>query len=194
MAISFFEKSKERSEVEPQTEDYEVEQSPAGIKKTKKLKKIKVLQNPEEVQKLEEKETIEKQEENIAEEPILTGTPVEEKENWFQSAGQLAIDVYETDGEIIVQAPIAGVKAEDLDITIENDMLIIKGYREKPLEPAGDKNYFYEECYWGPFIRKVILSEEVDASRVEANLKEGVLTLRAPKIERSGKRKIMVKE
>jgi len=194
MAISFFEKSKEKFQVEPQTEDYEVEQNPAGIKKTKKLKKIKVLQDPEEVQKVEEEETIEKQEENIAEKPILTGTPVEEKENWFESAGQLAIDVYETDEEIVVQAPIAGVKAEDLDISIENDMLIIKGYREKPLEPAGGKNYFYEECYWGPFIRKVILSEEVDASRAEAALKEGVLTLRAPKIERSGKRKIMVKE
>jgi HSP20 family protein len=207
MAIPFFGKSKNNFQAKPQAaepeiEDYEAkensetEQNSTEIKRAKKLRKIKVSQEPKEVRKTEIEKTIENEgkEEGFTQKPILTEAPIEEKENWFKSAGQLAIDVYETDGEIVVQAPIAGVKAEDLDITIENDMLTIKGRREKPSEPAENRNYFCEECYWGPFIRKFILSEEVDASRAKANLKEGILTLRVPKIERSEKRKIMVKE
>ena len=108
-----------------------------------------------------------------------------------QQEGQLAIDVYETNGEFVIQSTIAGVKAEDLDITVENDLVIIRGNRQNRLE-VEEKKYFYQECYWGPFSRKVILPEEVDGSRVEAKMKDGVLTLILPKVYKKEKRKIIV--
>ena len=72
-------------------------------------------------------------------------------------------------------------------------MVVIKGRREKPFEKE-KRNYFSQECYWGPFSREIILPEEVDNSRVQALIKQGVLTIRIPKIERRKKRKITVKE
>ncbi len=106
--------------------------------------------------------------------------------------GQLAVDVYQTDAELIIQSTIAGVKAENLDISIEADTVLIRGNRNE-LEEQGEKNYFYQECYWGPFFRQIILPEETDPSRATAEMKEGILTIRIPKIEREKKRKITVK-
>jgi len=115
------------------------------------------------------------------------------EEKWFEPEGQLAIDVYQTEKELVIQSAIAGIKLEDLDISIKGDKVTIKGKREKPIE-QGESNYFYQECYWGPFSREIILPVEVDPSRAEAMLKEGILTIRMPKIEREKKRKIEVKE
>jgi len=114
-----------------------------------------------------------------------------EKKKWFESEGQLAVDVFQTDGELVIQAAIAGVKPEDLDISIERDVVIIRGRREKPIE-NGEENYFYQECYWGPFSREIILPEEIDAAHAEATMKEGILTVRMPKLEIDKKRKIMI--
>lgn len=105
--------------------------------------------------------------------------------------GQLALDVYQTEDFLVLQSAIAGVKPESLDIVIEGDMVAIKGNREKP-EEKGDRNYFYQECFWGPFSRQIVLSVEVDPGRAEATLKEGILTIRLPKIERDKKRKLVV--
>ncbi|MCH8741414.1 Hsp20/alpha crystallin family protein [Patescibacteria group bacterium] len=114
------------------------------------------------------------------------------KEEWFTPEGKLAIDVYQTDLDIVIQTPIAGVKKGDLDISIENDMVIIKGNREKP-SGIEEKNYFYQECYWGPFSRQIILPVEGDPSRIKATMKDGILTLKIPKIERERKRKVEIK-
>ncbi|MFH1575670.1 MAG: Hsp20/alpha crystallin family protein [Candidatus Nealsonbacteria bacterium] len=105
--------------------------------------------------------------------------------------GQLAIDVYETEDDIVVQSTIGGIKAEDLDIAIEDDMVTIRGTRENKVEKEG-KKYFYQECYWGSFVRKVILPEEVDAGKAKATIKEGIMTLTIPKIHRKTKKKITV--
>ena len=61
-----------------------------------------------------------------------------------------------------------------------------------PLDEDGD--YFIEECYWGPFSRKIILPVEVDSSRADAAMKDGVLTVRIPKIQREKKKKLTIKE
>ena len=114
-------------------------------------------------------------------------------QNLSAQEGQLAVDVYQTDAELVIQSTIAGVKTENLDISIEADTVLIRGNRPEPPE-QGEKNYFYQECYWGPFSRQIILPEETDPSRAEAVMKEGVLTIRIPKIEREKKRKITVKE
>ena len=116
------------------------------------------------------------------------------KEEWpsfsEEAAGQLAIDVYQTEGDLVVQSAIAGVRPENLDIVLEKDILSIKGLREKPFNEEGD--YFSQECYWGPFSREIILPAEVDPNQAKAQMKEGVLTIRIPKILREKKRKVVV--
>lgn len=119
---------------------------------------------------------------------------IETKKEWLAEAvGELAVDFYETDEEFIVRSTIAGVKAENLDISIENDTLTIKGGRQK-CEEGKVKNYFYQECYWGSFLRQIILPEEVDGSGVEAAVKDGVLTVKIPKSQKKKRNKITIKQ
>ena len=117
----------------------------------------------------------------------------EKPKEWLEPEGQLAVDVYQTDSYIVIQAPIAGIKKDALDIAVENDIVTIRGNRERPPETE-EKNYFYQECYWGPFSREIILPDEGDVSRAEATMKEGVLTLKIPRIQRSKVKKIQIKE
>lgn len=114
-----------------------------------------------------------------------------EKRKWPEPEGQLAVDVYQTDGELVIQSTIAGVKPEDLDIAAQGDMVTIRGKREN-IEKE-EKNYFYQECYWGPFSREIILPVEADTSRAEATMVDGILTIRMPKIEKEKKKKIIIK-
>ena len=114
------------------------------------------------------------------------------EKKWLKPEGKLTVDVYETDSEIIIQSAVAGVKAEDLDIFVEDDVLEIRGVRECPEEVEG-ANYFYQECYWGPFSREVILPKEVDNSKIKASMKTGVLVITLPKIEKEKKTKITLK-
>ncbi|PIR02829.1 MAG: hypothetical protein CO144_00245 [Candidatus Nealsonbacteria bacterium CG_4_9_14_3_um_filter_35_11] len=122
---------------------------------------------------------------------ILENKSSEEKRDWKISEGQLSADIYETETELIIQTAIAGVQAKELDISLENDVLIIKGERENPTKDS-KKNYFSKECYFGPFSREVILPREIDPSRVKATMEEGILTIRMPKIEREKKKKIII--
>jgi len=111
--------------------------------------------------------------------------------NLGEQEGELTIDVYQTDKDIVIQSVIAGITPKDIDISIENDMVVIKGNRKKPFEKE-KRNYYFQECYWGRFSREIVLPEEVDNSRAQASLKNGILTIRIPKIERNKKRKIAI--
>ncbi|MFA5024411.1 MAG: Hsp20/alpha crystallin family protein [Patescibacteria group bacterium] len=93
-----------------------------------------------------------------------------------ETEGQLAIDVFQTDKKIIIKSTIAGVKPEDLKISLHHDLLTIKGHRSIK-EEVKDEDYLYRECYWGSFSRSIILPAEVDGKRVEAELENGVLTI-----------------
>jgi len=124
---------------------------------------------------------------------IGTTNIVEHSKDWQMSDGQLVIDVYETDKELVIQSAIAGIKNNKIDIGLENDVLIIKGERENPIKDE-NKNYFTHECYFGPFSREIILPREIDTSRIEAKIKEGILTVRMPKIERAKNKNIKVEE
>jgi HSP20 family protein len=115
-----------------------------------------------------------------------------QEEKWFEAEGQLAVDVFQTEDELIIESAIAGLKGSDLDIAIEGDKVNIRGKREKPTK-EDRVNYFYQECYWGPFSREIILPVEIDPSKAQAVFKEGILIIRMPKIEREKKRKIFVK-
>ncbi|MCX6721055.1 MAG: Hsp20/alpha crystallin family protein [Candidatus Staskawiczbacteria bacterium] len=110
----------------------------------------------------------------------------------FDQDGELVVDVYETNADFVVLATIAGVQIKDIDISLEKDMMIIKGNRCDPHESV-DKKYFYQECYWGPFSRKIILPENVNIDSADAQIDKGVLTIKIPKQEPNGA-KIGVKE
>lgn len=107
--------------------------------------------------------------------------------------GQLSIDVYQTPNKLIVKSTIAGVKPEDIDISINNDMLTIRGKREL-VETISEDNYLIKECYWGGFSRSVILPVEVNAEKVEAALDNGILTVTLPKAKNAKQISIKVKE
>jgi HSP20 family protein len=112
------------------------------------------------------------------------------------AVGELAIDVFQTPTEIVIQSPIAGVNPEDVEVHIENDMITIRGRREKQ-EVIEEKDYFYQECYWGGFSRTVALpTSEVDIDKAQADMKNGVLMVRIPRAEKkkSKRLKIVLKE
>ncbi len=123
------------------------------------------------------------------------GVPGAKEKDWLDEnyEGQLSVDVYGTEGEVVVVSTIAGVKPEDIDISISNDMLTIRGQRtEEKEEPVSD--HYYQECYWGGFSRSIILPVEVEADKVEANLKNGVLTVRLPRARKQKSISVRVKE
>ena len=129
-----------------------------------------------------ETETVEEKEETPS-------TPIPKEKSWSKKSGELAVDVYETEKNIVIQAPIAGVKKNDLEIITEKDIIIIKGKRERPGKKE-IKGFYSQECFYGDFRREVILPEETDPSRIEATMEEGVLLIEVPKIEREKRRKI----
>src|SRR3989338_6249341 len=107
--------------------------------------------------------------------------------------GQLTVDVYQTKDDVVIQTIVAGVKSDDIDITIANDKVTIEGERKKPVDvPVED--YFYQECYWGPFSRSIVLPVDVDMDNVDAKLKDGILTVILPKAAKAKVKKIQVKK
>lgn len=111
--------------------------------------------------------------------------PKEEEE------GQLTIDVYQTQTEIVIKSPVAGVSSQNLDVTITNDMVTIKGRREND-EEVQKEHYFFQELYWGPFSRSVILPTEIEMEQAKAILKDGILTIRLPKVEKETAKKLNI--
>ena len=93
-----------------------------------------------------------------------------------ETEGQLAIDVFQTNKKIVVKSAIAGVKPEDLKISLHNDLLIVKGRRDE-MNEINEDSYLYRECYWGSFSRSIILPAEVDNKKVEAEFENGILTI-----------------
>lgn len=138
-------------------------------------------------------EKIKASEEKKPEEKNEKTEKTEIKKDWKISEGQLAVDIYETEEELVLQTAIAGVEAESLDISLEKDLLIIRGDRKNPAKET-KKNYFVQECYFGSFSREVILPREIDPSHTKAAMEEGILTIRMPKIERDKKRRITIEK
>ena len=104
--------------------------------------------------------------------------------NLEEEEGQLAVDVYQKDNELVIVSPISGVTMNDIEILVHGDMLIIRGRRLPPENPK-ITDYLYRECYWGPFSKTIILPRDVDTDNIKANLKDGILIIRIPKL-RSG--------
>ena len=102
------------------------------------------------------------------------------------------LPLFQTPDEIIIESPIAGVKPDNLDIAITTESVTIKGKRSHDRK-AKDEDYFYQETYWGIFSRSIILPQEVDAEKAEATVKNGVLTIHLPKLNRQRSKKIKVR-
>lgn len=110
--------------------------------------------------------------------------PERKIENWptTNEQGKLMIDFYETESGFCLEAPIAGIDFKNLDIFIEQGTLIIKGKREKPTSSKETKRYFFQECYWGSFNRKVILPDNLDIKKMKINFEKGILMIKIPKV------------
>ncbi|MFH1656667.1 MAG: Hsp20/alpha crystallin family protein [Candidatus Nealsonbacteria bacterium] len=190
LGINPFKKTKiKTAEIVPSIEEF-IEKEEEDYDDFPKKKKTKIKKP---LYKKEKKEILKKRIIKVEKE-ISPIKPIKDKDKkWFEPEGQLVVDLYETDKEIVVQSAIAGMRPEDLDITIEDDMVLIKGKREMS-EEKNDKNYFYQECHWGYFSREIILPVEVNSGQAEAKMKNGILTIRMPKVEREGIKKINVKE
>lgn len=116
-------------------------------------------------------------------------------EEWIEeeaTEGQLTVDVYQTPDEIVIRSIVAGVRPDDLDISISRDMVTLRGSREEHKEVSED-NYFHKELYWGAFSRTVLLPAEIEVEGAQALEKHGLLTIRLPKIDKEKQTKLKVK-
>ena len=106
--------------------------------------------------------------------------------------GQLALDVYQTKDEIVIVSPIAGVKLEDMTVSVTDDVLTIRGERQFE-HTVSEEDFFTQECFWGDFSRSIVLPASVDTNKIAASFKDGVLTIKIPKIEKVRSKVIRIK-
>jgi HSP20 family protein len=120
--------------------------------------------------------------------------PPEQDEHWMnrvEDEGQLAVDVYQTDDSLVLVAPIAGVSEANLEVAITDEIISIRGTRTQN-EQVPQENYFVQECYWGSFSRSYVLPVAVDPDAANASLKDGILTIRIPRVEKSKTRVLKI--
>ncbi len=122
----------------------------------------------------------------------LAQTPGQQWGEEEPEEGQLTVDVYQTPAEIVIKTMVAGVRPEDLDISITRDMVVIKGKRETE-RTVSDEDYFHQELYWGSFSRTIMLPAEVEVEESEAIEKHGLLIIRMPKIDKHKQTRLKVK-
>lgn len=115
--------------------------------------------------------------------------------DWMEAEaeeGELTIDMYQEPDAVVIKTMIAGVKPEDLDVSITRDMVTIKGSREES-HIVSEEDYFAKELYWGTFSRTITLPSEINIEEAEASEKHGLLVLRLPKIDKGRQTKLKVK-
>lgn len=122
-------------------------------------------------------------------EPALQADAWEEEQDDFP--GQLAVDVYETEGHLVVKARTAGVNKEDLDVSISDGILTISGTLSSG-DDTDATNWHIQECYWGEFSRTVALPVAVKEDEAAAALKDGVLSITFPKVQQEQAKKIAI--
>mgnify|MGYP001604843692 CR=1 FL=1 len=109
-----------------------------------------------------------------------------------ETEGQLAVDVAQTEDELIVMAAMAGTPPESIELHLHNDLLTIRGDRKSPIDISAE--HFYQECYWGKFSRSIVLPVDVKAELVRAEYSNGVLIIKLPKANAQNNIPIMVIE
>ena len=111
-------------------------------------------------------------------------------ENQTEEA-QLSVDVINSADEVIIKALVAGVKPEDLDISITREMVTIEGERHDK-DMFGQADYVHKELFWGRFSRTILLPEEVEVEEARALESHGLLTINLPKIDKKRQTKLQV--
>ena len=131
-----------------------------------------------------------------AEEEEEKSVPVKKNGNgWMEEENEeleLTVDVYQTSTDIILQTMVAGVKPDDLELTIARDVITIRGKREENRN-IDEENYFIKELYWGKFSRTILLPQEVEPEEVEATERHGLLTIKIQKVDKEKRNTIKVK-
>jgi len=117
--------------------------------------------------------------------------PAQIAEEETPEEGQLIVDIYDDGPMIVIQSMVAGVKPDDIDISLQEETLTIRGSRRR-VQEVSDDNFYHRELYWGMFSRSVVLPEEVDFQKAQAVIKNGLLTIKLPKKDK-GEKKITVK-
>ncbi|OGG76369.1 hypothetical protein A2950_00115 [Candidatus Kaiserbacteria bacterium RIFCSPLOWO2_01_FULL_55_19] len=108
------------------------------------------------------------------------------------SEGQLPVDVHQTGSDIIIRAFVAGVRPDELNISISRDMVEIAGSRSEREQVSGP-DYFTRELFWGSFSRKIMLPQEIDVEASSASAKDGLVTIILPKLDKAKQTKLRVK-
>lgn len=108
------------------------------------------------------------------------GLPQAQDFSWATNEGQLAVDCIETPTHIVIRSAIAGVRQEDIEVHVTEDLVTIRGQRNLDPLPA-HSTVHYGECFWGPFSRSVVLPCRVKTDEADAVLKNGILTITIPK-------------
>ena len=124
--------------------------------------------------------------------PINKRAKTEELPLEDDSEGQLAVDVFQSPDEIIIEAMIPGVKVEDLDIGITREMVTLKGTRERH-RVVEDDQFFFRELFWGSFSRTILLPQEIEPEQADAREKNGVLVITLPKSDKGKQHKLRVR-
>lgn len=109
-----------------------------------------------------------------------------------QSEGQLPVDVYQTANEIVIRTFVAGVRPDELNVSISRDMVVIEGSRDER-DSIDDSDYFTRELFWGSFSRTILLPQEVDVDACTAGAKDGLLSIIMPKLDKARQTKLRVK-
>ena len=117
---------------------------------------------------------------------------VETQEEFIEEDGELSIDMYENDKEIIIKSIVAGVRPDDLDISITREMVTLKGKREKD-STIQTEDYFHQELYWGSFSRTILLPAEIEVEEAQAIEKHGLLIIRLPTPNKNRQTKLKVR-
>lgn len=115
--------------------------------------------------------------------------------DWPETATELpvAIDMYETDGHLVVSSSLPGVKADDIEIDVNDSRMTIKG-EFKVEEEQGKGDIHYQERRYGRFCRTVAIPPNIEQDEIEAEFEDGVLKVRLPKPEESKMKRIEVKK
>ena len=114
----------------------------------------------------------------------LTAELAAKKESTHEEEGHLTVDVFKRDHHIMVQSTIAGVNPNDVDVSITKDMVTIRGKRTHE-EKIKTSDYYHSELYWGSFSRSVILPVDIDPDNAKASIKNGVLTIKLPVLNKN---------
>ena len=133
---------------------------------------------------------------SLTDEPAAGPAPAQATDDeWAEQEedfpGQLAVDVYETDEQLVVKARTAGVNKEDLDVSISDGILTISGTLSSGDDTTASR-WHIQECYWGEFSRTLALPVAVKEDEVSAMLKDGVLTISFAKVKQEQAKKITI--